>query len=99
MNLISSKRLGRGAVPGCNQFAAGLVGLVLLGAAGAASATLTAYTVNGVDLVYDDDLDLTWLADANLFLTQYQADTSILGDILAEVPTVTHSGGSYSQPF
>ena len=33
-------------------------------------------------MVYDTDLNITWLADANLFKTQYDADNSILSTLI-----------------
>jgi len=66
----------------------------LLLAGGAAQAALANYTAGGVNLVYDQDRNLTWVADANLFLTQYTADNTTVGKIIAVVPTVpdSHSG-------
>jgi hypothetical protein len=43
-----------------------LLGVVLLGLGGTAQAGLIGYTANGVNLVYDNDRDLTWVANANL---------------------------------
>jgi len=60
----------------------------LLLAGGAAQATLVNYTSSGVNLVYDQDRNLTWVADANLFRTQYVADNSVVSKISTAVPTV-----------
>ncbi|HYN77971.1 MAG TPA: DUF1566 domain-containing protein [Lamprocystis sp. (in: g-proteobacteria)] len=71
-----------------------LTGALLL-AGGAAHAMLVSDTSSGVNLVYDQDRDLTWVADANLFRTQYTADNTTVGKIIAAVPTVADS---YSGP-
>lgn len=66
-----------------------------LGFSGAAGAGLTSYTSNGAALVFDNDYGpngLTWTADANLFKTQYDADNTVVDQIIAEVPTITHMG-------
>ncbi len=78
------------------------VGLLLL--ASAAQAALAPYTAKGVDLVYDDDYTpvgaaqpgLTWVADANLFKTQYDDDPSVVSQIIAAVPTISSSGGAHT---
>jgi len=62
-----------------------LAGLAL---SGAAQAALIPYTSGGVNLVYDDDRDLTWVANANLFKTQYDADNTTVTQIMAAVPTI-----------
>ncbi|WP_295437778.1 DUF1566 domain-containing protein [uncultured Thiodictyon sp.] len=67
-----------------------LAGALLLGG-GAAQATLVNYTAGGVNLVYDQDRNLTWAADANLFQTQYTADNTTVSKIIAAVPTVPDS--------
>ncbi len=64
-----------------------LAGALLLGG-GAAQAALVNYTASGANLVYDQDRDLTWVADANLFRTQYVADNSVVSKISNAVPTV-----------
>jgi len=64
-----------------------LTGTLLL-AGGAAQAALVNYTSSGVNLVYDQDRNLTWVADANLFRTQYVADNSVVSKISTAVPTV-----------
>jgi hypothetical protein len=61
-------------------------GLLSLG--GLARAGLIRYTANGVDLVYDDDRNVTWVADANLFATQYSADNNVVNQIIAAVPSI-----------
>ena len=45
-------------------------------------------------MIYDDDLDITWLADANYFKTQYDADNSILNTLTGQ--TVADSYGPHS---
>ena len=62
----------------------------------AVQATLIPYTSGGVGLVYDDDLNLTWVANANLFKTQYDADTTTVSQITAAVPTITDSVGTHT---
>ena len=69
-------------------------GLMLCGAG--AQAALISYQANGVDLVYDDVQDLTWLRDANLFKTQYDADNTVVADIIAAVPTITSGNGAHN---
>jgi hypothetical protein len=68
-----------------------LLGALLLGQGGAAQATLVNYQVGGVDLVWESDRNLTWVADANLFQTQYGADPGTVERIIAAVPTVPTS--------
>jgi hypothetical protein len=70
-----------------------LAGLAL---SGAAQAALIPYTSNGVNLVYDDDRDLTWVADAHLFKTQYDADNTVVSQIIAAVPTITDGLGTHT---
>lgn len=85
----------------------GWVVAVLLLGAGGVQAALTPYTVNGVDLVYDDDFTpvgastpgLTWTADANLFQTQYDADNTVVNQIIAAVPSIIHSGTPSPYPI
>ena len=69
-------------------------GLMLCGAG--AQAALISYQANGVDLVYDDVQDLTWMRDANLFKTQYDADSGVVADIIAAVPTITSGNGTHN---
>jgi hypothetical protein len=38
------------------------------------AASLSGYTVNGVDLVYSSNSNVTWTNDANLFKTMYDAN-------------------------
>ena len=59
-----------------------------LGFSGAAGAALID---RGTGLIYDDVLDITWLADANLFKTQYGGNNNIVNQIIAAVPTITDS--------
>lgn len=76
----------------------------LLGAGSAAQAALTAETLGGVDVVCDDDYTpvgasspgLIWTADANLFKTQYDADNTVVDQIIAAVPTITDSNGPHT---
>ena len=68
----------------------------LLGLGTVAWADLIAYSAGGVDLVYDDDRDLTWVQDANLFKTQYDADNTVVDQIIAAVPTVTDGLGVHN---
>ncbi|HRH81985.1 MAG TPA: DUF1566 domain-containing protein [Thiobacillaceae bacterium] len=70
-----------------------LTGLAL---SGAAPAALIPYTSGGVQLVYDDDRDLTWVANANLFKTQYDADNTVVNQIIAAVPTITDGLGVHT---
>lgn len=69
-------------------------GLLLV--AGGANAGLMAYESNGVELVYDDVQDLTWMRDGNLFKTQYDADDGVVADIIAAVPTITGARGTHT---
>jgi hypothetical protein len=61
-----------------------------------AQAGLISYTSGGVDLVYDDDRDLTWVADPNLFKTQYDADNTTVNQIISDIGTVTDGNGSHN---
>lgn len=73
--------------------------VLLLGLSGAGletQAALISQTVNGVDLVYDDVADLTWVADANLFKTQYDADNNIVNDIISQIGSITSGNGTYT---
>lgn len=68
----------------------------LLGVGSLAQAGLIPYTSNGAALVFDDDYGtdgLTWTGDANLFKTQYDADNTVVDQIIAAAPTVTDSNG------
>jgi hypothetical protein len=58
-------------------------------------AALIRYAANGVDLVYDSSRDLTWVADAKLFRSQYLADSAVTSEIIATVATVTSSNGTH----
>ena len=60
-----------------------------LGFSGAATALLFD---RGNGLIYDDVLDITWLQNANLFKTQYDADNTVVNQIITAVPTITHTG-------
>lgn len=76
----------------------------LLGLSTGAQAGLMPYQSGGVNLVYDDDYTpvgasqpgLTWVADANLFKTQYDADNTVVGQIIAAVPTITSADGTHT---
>jgi len=72
----------------------------LLSVGGLAWAGVIPYTVNGDALVFDEDYGaagLTWTADANLFKTQYDADNTVVAQIITAVPTVADSYyGSHS---
>ncbi len=48
----------------------------------------------GNGMIYDQDLNITWLSDANYFKTQYDADNSILATLTGQ--TVADSLGSYT---
>ncbi|WP_058558055.1 DUF1566 domain-containing protein [Thiohalocapsa sp. ML1] len=81
--------------PNVKQTAIGLgAGLLLL--AGSAQAALVSYQANGIDLVYDDVQDLTWVRDANLFKTQYDADNTVVTQIMTAVPTITSGNGAHN---
>ncbi|MBK1630657.1 hypothetical protein CKO31_07845 [Thiohalocapsa halophila] len=69
-------------------------GLMLWGAC--TQAALMPYESGGVQLVYDDAQDLTWTRDANLFKTQYDADNTVIADIIAAVPTITSGNGTHN---
>jgi len=69
-------------------------GLMLCGVG--AQAGLISYQANGVDLVYDDVQDLTWMRDANLFKTQYDADNTVVTQIMTAVPTITSGNGTHN---
>jgi hypothetical protein len=60
----------------------------LLFGVGAVQAALQPYTSDGKNLVYSTEQNLTWTADANLFRTQYLADTTIINQIKSAVPSV-----------
>jgi len=67
---------------GLAQVNAGLLlGALMLGGA-PAHAVLTSYTANGINLVYDQDRNLTWMGDANLFKTQYDVDSAVVTTII-----------------
>lgn len=49
-------------------------------------------------MVYDTDLNITWVADANLFKTQSDANPNLVNEIIAAVPVVYHTiNGSIAQ--
>jgi hypothetical protein len=81
--------------PIAKQTAIGL-GAALLLLAGGARAGLMTYESAGVQLVYDDVQNLTWTRDANLFKTQYDADSGVVADIIAAVPTITSGNGTHN---
>ena len=72
------------------------LGAALLLLAGGAQAALMTYESGGVQLVYDDVQDLTWLRDANLFKTQYDADNTVVTQIMTAVPTITSGNGTHT---
>ena len=74
----------------------GVAAGALLLAGGGAQAGLMTYESGGVQLVYDDVQDLTWLRDANLFKTQYDADNTVVDQIMIAVPTVTTGNGPHA---
>jgi len=73
-----------------------LTGILLSVLALSAQAGLVSYTVGGVDLVYDDDRDLTWVADANLFKTQYDADNTTVTRIITDIGSITDGNGVHT---
>ena len=54
------------------------VGLTLSMVTSTAQATLID---RGNGMIYDQDLDITWVSDANLFKTQFDADNSMLNNL------------------
>jgi len=61
-----------------------------------AQAGLISYNSGGVDLVYDDDRDLTWVADANLFKTQSDADGGTAQAIIDDIGTIDNGLGTHT---
>lgn len=59
-------------------------------------AALISYSANGVNLVYDEDRDLTWLADTNLFKTQSDADTGTAQAIINAIGSIDDSQGTHT---
>jgi hypothetical protein len=55
----------------------------------AATTAQAALIDRGSGLLYDDELDVTWLQDANLFISQYTADNSIVNTIITNVGTIS----------
>jgi hypothetical protein len=55
----------------------------------AATTAQAALIDRGSGLLYDDELDVTWLQDANLFISQYTADNTIVDTIINNVGTVS----------
>lgn len=51
---------------------------------------------SGGTMVYDTDLNITWVADANLFKTQAAADASLVSAIIASVGTVAAVSGPHT---
>jgi hypothetical protein len=76
----------------------------VLGTGSAAQAALVPLTLGGVDVVCDDDYTprdgngpgLIWTADANLFKTQYDADNTVVNQIITAVPTITSGNGTHN---
>ena len=67
---------------------------VLMGTAtfNANAASLSPYSVNGVNLVYSGDHNISWTQDANLFKTMYDADNTLISQITNITP-------SYNDPL
>jgi hypothetical protein len=65
--------------------------------AGVSAPAHAALIDRGNGMIYDSDLNITWLADANYFKTQVDAAGPILvNGIITAVPTITTINGSYS---
>jgi hypothetical protein len=64
-----------------------------------AHATLTSYSVNGVDLVYSSVSDVTWTKDANLLGTMIANSDydTLINAIIADTPRMTI--GNYNLPL
>jgi hypothetical protein len=78
--------------PGARPRAA--AGLLLAGTlCGTAQATLVS---RGGGMVYDTDLNVTWMSDANLFAAQLAADPTLIATIIAAVPTVSNGGFTHT---
>jgi hypothetical protein len=73
-----------------------LMGIVLSVLAVPVQATLISYTSGGENLVYDDDRYLTWLADANLFKTQSDADPGTAQAIIDDIGTIDDTAGTHT---
>lgn len=58
-------------------------------------ATLTAHSVNGANVVYDDIANITWLADANLLGTLFgsMGQSAVIQAIKAASPSITDGTG------
>lgn len=69
--------------------------LISLGAL-PAHASLTSYSSNGINLVYDDMANITWLADANLLDTLFdsQGRSHVINAIKSAMPSVTDATGN-----
>jgi hypothetical protein len=49
----------------------------------------------GGTMLYDTELDITWLADANYFQTQATANPALVNDIITAVGSITDSVGTH----
>ena len=65
------------------------LGLALSIATSSAQATLID---RGNGMIYDQHLDITWMADANLFKSQYDADNSMLGGLIGQTLADSYYG-------
>lgn len=76
------------------------LGLLLGVAAFNAHASLTSYVGAGnVDLVYSSVSDVTWTQDANLFMTLYDADYTLVDKIISGIPNGNEPFGlTYNDP-
>ena len=72
-----------------------VMALILVGFGGSASAALLE---RGNQLVYDTDLNVTWLADFNYFGTQAVSNPNLVSEIIAAVPMVSGTPGGYDSP-
>jgi hypothetical protein len=73
-----------------------LMGIALSVLAVPTHAGLISYTAGGVNLVYDDDRDLTWVADANLFKTQSDDDAGTAQAIIDDIGTIDDGLGTHT---
>jgi hypothetical protein len=58
----------------------------------AAATAQAALFDRGNGMIYDQDLNITWLSDANYFKTQYDADNSILATLIGQTVADSFSG-------
>jgi hypothetical protein len=74
------------------RFLATSLAVGLLASGTLAHAGLVRYSaVGGIDVVYDQDSDLTWVADANLFKTQAKSNANIVTNIINAIGSVNDS--------